>query len=343
MEYKKDDALMILIRGIKGKSYARKIEKGIVDCRDILSALLQPPVTGYAYSNYYEKNLVKALTYFTNENVENIHNPQLLYSILIDYYIPHIYLTYFHILNECSLEWLDKFEEDYQFIALNVKIDRITQTAIGHEFFGAKMSYADSIRQLNQDGIDGFYTACMCSLENLFKNKRDMISSLQIYNTLSFALLCREQDEIFTDIENEFRIIAYDCPKIQNGIMTQIPREVTIVGKSGKYNGVLKAGIDSVFKNNLCVLNKPNKSLRDIIFEEHGMVTLDSQFKSINIREIADDYMYLGGKEDCKNYIKKMLKCQPKDIYVNKTIRRKYKKSDVSDAMFMPSYYRVEY
>lgn len=38
-----------------------------------------------------------------------------------------------------------------------------------------------------------------------------------------------------------------------------------------------------------------------------------------------------------------MLKCQPKDIYVNKTIRRKYKKSDVSDAMFMPSYYRVEY
>lgn len=88
--------------------------------------------------------------------------------------------------------------------------------------------------------------------------------------------------------------------------MTQIPREVTIVGKSGiEYNGVLKAGIDPVFKNNLCVLSKPNKSLRDIIFEEHGMVTLDSQFKSINIREIADDYMYLGGKEDCKNYIKK--------------------------------------
>ena len=210
---------MILIRGIKGESYARRIKKGIVDCRDILSALLQPPVTGYEYSDYYEKNLVKALTYFTNEDTKNLHNPRFLHSLLIDYYIPHIYLTYFHVLNERSLEWLDKFEDDYQFIALNVKIDRLTQTAIGNEFFGAKMSYVDSIRQLNQDGTNDFYAACMCSLENLFVDKSDMIMSLQIYNTLSFALLCREQDEKFTDIENEFRIIAYDCPRIQNGIM----------------------------------------------------------------------------------------------------------------------------
>lgn len=93
---------MILIRGIKGESYARRIEKGIVDCRDVLSALLQPPVTGYEYSDYYEKNLVKALTYFTNEDVKSIHNPRFLHFILLDYYIPHIYLTYFHILNERS-------------------------------------------------------------------------------------------------------------------------------------------------------------------------------------------------------------------------------------------------
>lgn len=70
--------LMILIRGIRGEFYAQKIEKGIVDCRDILSALLQPPVTGYEYSDYYEKNLVKALTYFTNEDVRNLRNPQFL-------------------------------------------------------------------------------------------------------------------------------------------------------------------------------------------------------------------------------------------------------------------------
>lgn len=34
---------MILIRGIKNEAYARKIQRGIVDCRDILSALLKPP------------------------------------------------------------------------------------------------------------------------------------------------------------------------------------------------------------------------------------------------------------------------------------------------------------
>lgn len=117
---------MILIRGIKGEAYARRIEKGIVDCRDMLSALLQPPVTGYEY----------------------------------------IYLTYFHILNEHSLEWLDKFD---------------------------------------------------------------------------------------------------------------------------------------------------------------------------------DDYMYLGGKAECEGYIKRMVKCKPKDIYVNRTIRRKYKMSDIPDAVYFPGYQKVEY
>ena len=335
---------MILIRGIKGETYARKIEQGIVDCRDILSALLQPPVTGYEYSDYYEKNLVKALAFFANQDTVSFHDPQFLYSILIDYYIPHIYLTYFHILNDRSLEWLEKFDDEYQFIALNIKMDRITQTAIGNEFFGAKMSYVDSIRQLSQDGSNGFYAACMCSLENLFTDKREMMMSLQIYNTLSFALLCREQDEKFTDLENEFRIIAYDCPTIQNGIMKQIPREATILGKSGiEYRGVLNAGTDSVFKNSLHVLNNPNKLLSDILLEEQGMITLNSQFKSINIRDIAENYTYLGGKAECKNYMKEMIKCKPKDIYVNRTIRKEYKISDLSDAVFMPGYRKVEY
>lgn len=335
---------MILIRGIKGESYARKIEKGIVDCRDVLSSLLQPPVTGYEYSDYYEKNLVKALTYLTNEDEKNFHDPGFLYSLFIDYYIPHIYLTFFHILNEHSLEWLDKFDDEYQFIALNVKLDRLTKTAIGDEFFGAKMSYVDSIRKLSQDGYKDFYAACMCSIENRFANKMYMTMPLRIYNTLSFVLLCREQDERFTDIENEFRIISYDCPIIQNGVIEQIPREVTISGKTGaKYKGVLRAGENAVFKSNLCVLNHSDQMLSDILDAEQGMVTIDSQFKSIHIADVSDDYRYLGGKANCADYIKKMLSHSPKDIYVNRTIRKKYKMSDVPDAVFVPGYQKVEY
>ena len=73
------------------------------------------------------------------------------------------------------------------------------------------------------------------------------------------------------------------------------------------------------------------------------MVTLDSRFKSINICDISDDYKYLGGKMNCAKYIKKMLKCKPKDIYVNRTILKEHKMSDISEVAFMPSYQKVEY
>ena len=77
--------------------------------------------------------------------------------------------------------------------------------------------------------------------------------------------------------------------------------------------------------------------------EEQGKITLDSRFKAINIRDISDDYMYLGGKAECEGYIKRMVKCKPKDIYVNRTIRRKYKMSDIPDAVYFPGYQKVEY
>ena len=38
-----------------------------------------------------------------------------------------------------------------------------------------------------------------------------------------------------------------------------------------------------------------------------------------------------------------MIKCKPKDIYVNRTVLKKYKMSDIPDAVFMPGYQKVEY
>lgn len=335
---------MILIRGIKGESYAKRIEKGIVDCRDILSALLCPPKTGYKYSDFYEKNLVKALSYLTGKEYPNLQEPDFLYSLLIDYYIPHIYVTYFHILNECSLEWLDNFDEEYHFIAIDVKLDRITKTAIGNEYFGDKMSYVKSIRECSQEGNKGYYTACMCSIENLFENKKELVPSLKVYNTLAFPLLCREQDEKFTDIENEFRIIAYDCPRIENGLLTQIPRETTIYGKSGiKYKGILKARMNTEFESNSCFLKNPNKSLNCVLRDEQGLITMDSSFKAIDINAISSDYNFIGGKDACAAFIKKMLICKPNDKYVGRTRLRKHKISDMKDAVYLSSHETVEY
>lgn len=336
---------MILIRGIKGESYARRIEKGIVDCRDILSALLQPPMTGYEFSDYYEKNFAKALLYFGYDSSTNLHNSEFLHSLLIDYYIPHIYVTYFHILNKRSLEWLDKnFEEDYKFIAINVKLDRITKTAIGNEYFGAKMEYVNSIHDLQQDGFHNFQAACMCSIENLFSNKKDMKIPLQIYNTVAFPLLCREQDDKFTDIENEFRILAYDCPRIKDGRMSQSSRKATLTGKSGaEYYGILMAGEDTFFESNIRVFNNLQKSLKQILVEEQGMVTVDSQFKAINISDISDEYYYIGNKEQCKEFIKKMLMSKMKDIYVDRTVRKKYDRREIPNAVFVSGSQKVEY
>lgn len=335
---------MILIRGIKGKEYAKKIEKGIVDCRDLLSSLLNPPITGYTYSDYYERNLVYALKFFCHGNDSNIYDPFFLYSLLSDYYIPHIYLTYFHILNENSLEWLNEFDDDYDFITLNVKIDKNTQTAIGNEFFGKKMMYVDNIKELSQDCFQDFHVACMCSIERLFSDKMDMEEPISIYNTIFFPLLCRERDERFSDIENEFRIIAYDCPRILNGKRIQNPRNAILQGASGiKYFGTLKAGENALFKSDCCLLRNHFIPLNEILTREKGNIKIDSKFKSININDISDNYRYLGGKQNCEKYIKKMLKSKPKDIYVNRTIKKRYKWSDIGEAVFISGYQKVDY
>ena len=335
---------MILIRGIKGEAYARRIKKGIVDCRDVLSAVLQPPITGYEFSDYYEKNLVKALMYFAKGDVKDLHDPQFLYSLFIDAFIPHIYLTYFHVLNEHSLEWLEKFDDDYQFIAVNAKLDKITKTVIGNGYFGARMSYVDDIRQLSQDNNADLNVACMCSLENQFVDKGDMMLPLSIYNTLSFPLFCREQDERFTDIENEFRIIAYECPKMQSGLLTQIPRIAKLEGQSGiEYEGILECGVNTLFQSKMRLLRYPYRTIRDILFEENGHVKVNSVFRPINIRDISDDYRYLGGKKECENYMREMISNKPAEIFVDRSVIRTHRFDELQDAIIMPGHQEVEY
>ena len=242
------------------------------------------------------------------------------------------------------MAWLENFDNDYSFIAVNINLDRNTQTAIGNEYFGAKMTYVDSIRELKQDTYQNFYAACMCSVENLFQNKRDIGNVLQTYNTLFFPLLCREQDDKFTDIENEFRIIAYDCPLFSNGILEQIPREPIITTNvNEKYHGILHWNKNTVFKNENNVLRNPFKQLKDLIYEEKGKIRLDSKFKSIDIRTISNDYRYIGDKTACADFIKSTLENYPKEIYVDRTIRKEYRIDELKNVAFAQSHQIVEY
>lgn len=335
---------MILIRGIRGDNYARKIENGIVDCRDVLSALLKPPNTGYNYSDYYEGNMVKAICSYREEKSVDLTDPDFLFSILTDYCIPHIYLTYFHVVNEKSIDWLDNFEDDTSFIALNVRLDRYTKTVIGSEYFDARMKYVDDIRHVDQGDFHPFYAACSCSIENLFHHKKDMAELVRAYNTFFFPLLHRERDEKFNDIENEFRIIAYDCPRISFNTIAQLPRDTTIYCKSGNiYRGVLKAGINTEFENELSVLTNPKLSLRDLINNESSGIHIESKFKPVDIKEITEDYRYLGDKEACKKFISHILKSKPREKYVNRTVKRTYDLRKHTDVVFYPGHKNVEY
>ena len=101
--------------------------------------------------------------------------------------------------------------------------------------------------------------------------------------------------------------------------------------------------MDSMFESNTFVFRDLKKSMREVIAEEKGMVTLDSQFKSIDIRDISDNYRFIGGKEQCAEFIKKSLASMPQERCVNKTIQRTYRREDIPDAVFTKSHRDVEY
>lgn len=334
---------MILIRGIKGKQYAEKIKKGIVDCRDILSAILSPPHTGYKFSDYYEKNFVKALKLIWPDRSVNLCDPTFLYSLLVDYYVPYIYVTYFHILNDDSLKWLNNFDNEYSFIGMNVNLDKITRTVIGNDYFGAPLKYVDSIGEVEQTGINYNRLACSVAVENVLSGCGNFEHALNIYNTLTFPLLCREREGKYSEIENEFRIVAFDCPKFINNSFITKQRDSIIRGESGvEYFGVLKP-TDFVhqFKSNCFALRNPIEPLSDILVREQGKITINSTFKEIDIMEIADDFYYIGDKEKCADYIKRMNSQPQTEKCAEYIVQRTHDISEIKKSI--KGYWEVEY
>ena len=57
---------------------------------------------------------------------------------------------------------------------------------------------------------------------------------------------------------------------------------------------------------------------------------------SINVRSISKDCIYIGNKNNCLQFIKKMLAKPPKDVYIDRTIRIQYDLDSLKDAIFRP-------
>lgn len=344
---------MILIRGIKGERYARDIERGVVGCRDVLSTLFSPFKTGYSFSDYLEKNLITAITQCVGRKARDFKNPSMLCSILTDYYLPYIYLTYFHILNPNSLAWLESFNDednDTFFIAVDVELDELTYTAIGNGFIGSEMKYIDRIQNEDQNRPSPFTVSIICSIENRFPDCLDSNEAVTIYNTLAFPLLHREVNARFTDFEHEFRIIAYDCPTfVKSKVLhikrrKQIFRDITINGESGrKYEGILRPGQNYLLheKDNNKQKRMP-KLLSEVIFEENGNINLESKFKQQNISSIASSCRFIGNKRDCAKYIIEMNSRPLYDVLVNRTVINKHSLDD-PDISFAPCKRIIKY
>ena len=345
---------MILIRGIGGEEYAKQIERGIVGCRDLLSYVISPPSTVYTLSDYYEKNLVTAVTQCVGMKPEDFMNPSVLYSILIDYYLPFIYLTYFHILNSNSLNWLEKYfpdsNNDTYFIAVDVELDKLTRTAIGNGYFGAKMRYIKNIQDIDQELVNGYSAAILCSIVNYYPDIMDSYEALNIYNTLAFPLLHREVDSKFTNIENEFRIIAYDCPVFRRTKLfhkprrIQVPRDITINCNSGNnFKGTLYPGKDYLLQNLDNRNIKKQKRLNKLLFEENGNIRLEKHFKPLNISGIASSCRFIGNKKACEKYIVEMNSRPQYDVLIERIVERKYSLDDFEDVCFAPSKRIIQY
>ena len=184
----------------------------------------------------------------------------------------------------------------------------------------------------------------MVALEDNSMNKLDLYDAFRIYTTLTFPLLVRERDEKYNEIENEFRIIAYDCPKFINGIRCQDKRSISIVSNQGNiYSGLLFPGTNYLLMNNNPLINEPLVSLRDLLNQEDGNISLLSNFKSIDIRKIASSYKYIGNIDDCRRFILGEKSKAKKDLLVDRTIRREYSKDELNDAIALPGKQKIDY
>lgn len=312
---------MILLRGIKGKNFAQKIDAGIVGFRDLLSTLLYTNKTGYKYSDYYEKYFINthmqlmmpALNYFEFE--EEIRDK---FMLIFNNTIPYIYITYFHVLNDKSISnWLSKFEDDMEFIFIEPKLDSICNNMTDENLFGRKMEYIKNINDVNTTDFimrsAGILQFINTDIKNSVTDELAMSYSGIIFN-LMLRLFTREVDTKYSDIENEFRII-YKIPTVINPKNYELePQEKRIfnvkINESLQYYGSTNITKDEVgckyCDMPLTAKNPVLRSYRTSFVNEvrkGSSFNIESDFKDINITNAVYNYGYIGDKDNCQKFI----------------------------------------
>ena len=337
---------MILIRGMHGKQHAEIIKNGKVGCRDLLSTVTETHNTGYSYSDYYEKYFVQANDQIHNAP-RNISKEYSKINLITDTYIPYMYITYFHILNEDSEEWVkNNFHEDTHFIYYIPKLDELTGDLIGdNSFFGKKMIYVDELSNDYEKQNDFIHKGLICWIDPSSSDTAGYSGSLmKRYNALLFPLFQRVVDNRFNDTENEFRIIYISMPRFSNGNWINDPKRHFRFHINGiPYEGEC-FGQDVLLTSNSPILKLRESSL---IAEanNNSEISVDSDFYELDISNRASEYGYIGTMRECITFIKNRRKS--KYYCYNDTLKqiihRQTNKDEKWDCIIRPAPINVKY
>lgn len=314
---------MILLRGIKGKEFAKKADEGLVGLRDLLSTLLNTDYTGYNFSGYYERFFVEAF--------EESMQPPINYEdfradiskkmlLTLNRIIPYLYIVYFHILSSDSEQWLNEFSDDMDFIYLIPKEYELSGI-YDENLVGQELRY---IKEKNEMDILEFKkrtTGMLSIIQTHVLNAGSTGAAFRFAESICrmmMPLFYRITDSRFSEKEKEFRII-YKAPTpldpITNEFCPLEEREFVIDLK--------KDGIIHQYKGKMLV-KRDKYNIKHCSMPLHGIpmvsteltrelqndnvdFTVESEFLDIDFRYVADEVGYIGGKEKCREFIRKNL------------------------------------
>lgn len=315
---------MILLRGIKGDVYAHKINDCIIGFRDLLSTLLNTNYTGYTFSNYQEKYIIDMFKQIMipPANLDDFSDTEIEKQLLIfNKVLPYFYISYFHILNEKSIDWLNEFDDDISLIYIEPKTDLISQNMIGKNFFGRKIEYVDNIMDSDFNDFITDTAGMLQFIDTSIESGVPIEMALKHVGAIAnimYTIFHRVINSKFTSIENEFRII-YQVPTTIKSNGEMVPEEerifnITINGTCeyiGKVNiyrdkfNIRHCDMPLVTTNILT--KRPTTSLIDEVLNGNTY-KVESSFKDINLKNSITNYGYIGNKDDGLKFILERIK-----------------------------------
>ena len=330
---------MILIRGFNQEGFARDIEKGRIGFHDLLTTLLYPENNGYKLSDYYEESLIEAASMISPfeldcEDASDEIKRQL--NLLFNPFIPHFYLSYFHILNHHSENWLDQnFSDDSHFIYAIPKLQKLDNVNVdemlyGRNMIGSRMVYLpkEGIARTNEMAIQKAGMVYLMQNELDACHRKGTKVTLDLAEALSnmiIAVCCeafaRRCDDRFDESENEFRIIyktptpystdegIFDADKKRpfSALVDGIPYEGTFFHKSLPLLNGYHQTHNLLLETHSPMVAEPITTIKHVIDSKRNFKLLP-HFLSVNIMHSFSQYGYIGNKEKCREFIEDKLK-----------------------------------